>query len=1447
MSDPSCVSGAPSPNVADGGTMPHFHLFDIMFSTFGSVLKRGIEHTLQEEDTIDLMPSEVPHVTRDLLGEAWERRKRSGRPSLSWSIWDTYKGMLLVTGIVHVFDIGLLFVSPPLISALITELETGSSSISTGIACALGLCVCPIIQLMASNHFEMGTRRLGMRCMGGMSCLLFEKIVRLSQPANTLYGPGKLANIMQVDTARFMDCFFFVHFLWSMPMMLLLACAMTYQQLGWAAIMPLVIMAAMYPLNKTMVKNLMTLTQDISKRRDARVKVITEVLHAVRLCKMLGWEQQVADMVEEKRSSELLQIGRVKYWQVLIACIWGGGTAAILQFCTFAVYVLLGGELSAALVFSSLALFDLLQVPMNLFPTTFQFLVGMQVGVRRIEKLLLSEEVHFATPDEAEHGSSAGPSYVRCGRKSEDTTAATPIRITKAAFKWAKVAEDADSDEEQESRRQRCVKWFRREAVTERAARAAPLLDEQSMISIAAVPAVSTNITLSVPVMEVLRGKLVFVCGPVGAGKSTLISGLLGEVPQLAGRVELLGTVGYCAQIPWIMQGTVRDNILCGVTFDSAKFEAVIKACALETDLRQLDKGAATIIGERGINLSGGQKARIGLARAAYASASLYLLDDPLSAVDAHVAGHLMKECLGSENGYLKRTTRILATHQVQFMKHADVLVLMRDGEVVSARSPSSYSDEELKAAGLDPGAHAAQAEPDGKAEALVASPARPTMARQLSCNSSSGRTTPLAPSNMEGIGSTVPFRLPDCSGSTIDSFKLTASKFDPIMGPPRLMRSASNPLDDSERAQLRPTFQRSVTAPVHSRHVTGPNALRRAEPLLEDAPSVVDAERQLSLEVTEHAETEEQEEDSEQGSVSTRVWCLFAVELGLGWLCVVLVMTVLLCACTLGSTIWLGRWATITDGMNIWVGLTIYCSFSLGTLVCIASRIIIFRAASMRVSRTLHASAFWAVLRSPMSWLDTTPTGRLINRFSQDLQRVDMELQMSMLYFIRSIFELLAAALVVTAIVPVLLIAFVPTLFFYNRVQNIYRASARELRRLASKTKSPIFQGLDEAIGGVATIRAFRKQDFFCAKNAMRVKRNLKLEFTQMGCQRWLAVRLRMLGCFISSTIAVLVVLHDYLGPLGRSVSGAAAGIALRYAGSLTGSMMGILNTLTTVEVGLVAVERLTTFKELPAEAELTEAEDKPRAEWPTKGEIVFENVTMRYRPELDPVLRGMTFTLSGGSSLGIVGRTGAGKSSCLQALFRMCPLDSGKVYIDGVDISKIGLHTLRKRLAIIPQDPVGFTGSVRFNLDPFNERDDESIWRDLAKVQMKSFFEAKDEGLNYQLAAGGENLSVGQRQLLCAARAFLRGCQILVLDEATASVDFATDALIQEVLSNEVSSRKLTTLTIAHRINTILGCDRVMVVANGQVAEFGTVTQLAEDPSTLFYTFVNPSARKE
>lgn len=284
----------------------------------------------------------------------------------------------------------------------------------------------------------------------------------------------------------------------------------------------------------------------------------------------------------------------------------------------------------------------------------------------------------------------------------------------------------------------------------------------------------------------------------------------------------------------------------------------------------------------------------------------------------------------------------------------------------------------------------------------------------------------------------------------------------------------------------------------------------------------------------------------------------------------------------------------------------------------------------------------------------------------------------------------------------------------------------------------------------------------------------------------------------------------------------------------------------LTNTEMSLVGLERVVAYAEQAQETNMDMPGDEALREWPNSGEVVFDNVTMRYGEGLPLVLNGVSFKIPGGTSVGVVGRTGSGKSSLFQAMFQLYPLDSGLISIDGVNITSIGLHALRGKLSIIPQDPVGFNGSLRFNLDPLGIYNDDALYEALENVQLRAYFEKKKEGLKYPLTSGGENLSVGQRQLVCAARALLRKSKILVLDEATASVDLATDALIQEVLRKETQTKQLTTITIAHRINTILGSNNVLVLEKGLVLEFGATASLIADKTSNFYALAHEAGAK-
>lgn len=477
------------------------------------------------------------------------------------------------------------------------------------------------------------------------------------------------------------------------------------------------------------------------------------------------------------------------------------------------------------------------------------------------------------------------------------------------------------------------------------------------------------------------------------------------------------------------------------------------------------------------------------------------------------------------------------------------------------------------------------------------------------------------------------------------------------------------------------------------------------------------------------------------------------------------------------------------------------------------------------------------------MAFLDTTPTGHILNKFSADLQKVDMQLRNATSNFLEKLFSAIFSFLMSARFVPIVLF-FLPVLLYAVRVQRIFRNTMRELHRLQGRSKGPIYQGIGEAMTGLSSIRAYQKQEHFMSIIQRRSETNIRMVICIICCNRWLAIRLRAIAVVPVAVISLTLVLDRFVDLPFIEFSGATAGLSLHFI--LLFSMMceTILMDFANVEAALISLERVQSYARLPSEAALQEDSDSNLTGWPSGGMIEFEAVVMRYREGTPLVLNGVSFKVPGGTSVGIVGRTGAGKSSLMQALFRICPLESGTIRVDSYDISQMGLHTLRQRLSVIPQDPLGFTGTLRFNLDPFEEFSDFAIQEALEKVNLMSFVNEKGGLANFQLSAGGENLSVGQRQLMCATRAFLRKSSILVLDEATASVDFKTDELIQQMLRQAVIERKMTTLTIAHRINTILGSDNVLVMDQGMAAEFGPTQELAADSTSKFYTFLDSNS---
>ncbi|XP_037884218.1 multidrug resistance-associated protein 1 isoform X11 [Glossina fuscipes] len=868
--------------------------------------------------------------------------------------------------------------------------------------------------------------------------------------------------------------------------------------------------------------------------------------------------------------------------------------------------------------------------------------------------------------------------------------------------------------------------------------------------------------------IEVKKNTLCAIVGTVGSGKSSILQSFLGEMDKISGIVNTVGSIAYVPQQAWIQNATFRENILFGKPYDRRRYNRVINACALKPDIDILSAGDLTEIGEKGINLSGGQKQRISLARAVYNNADIYLLDDPLSAVDSHVGKHIFEEVIGP-GGILANKTRILVTHGITFLPQTDNIYVMKLGEI---SENGTYQDLLNKRGDFSD--FLLQHIQEGNEEV-----------------------------------------------ENLDEIKLHLE-------------------GNLQSEELKDRFQKAITlarteslsdaVSVHSLESTSTVRRRKLERESSEI-SINSINSRTKLNIEEQGKLIETEK-SQTGGVEFAVYKHYIKSVGVFLSMATLLLNFIFQAFQIGSNLWLTRWSNDkrvehdTSLRDMYLG--VYGAFGFGQVVARYLASIALAIGSLYSSRAVFLTMLSKVLRWPLELFDTTPLGRIVSRFSKDIDTCDTVIPSVLLQFLNTCFGVLATIVVISISTPIFLAVIIPIAFLYYFAQRFYVATSRQLMRLESVSRSPIYSHFGETITGVSTIRAYAVQDRFIDESDNKVDKNQVCKYPSLIANRWLAIRLEMVGNLIILFASLFAVLGGQSNP-------GLVGLSVSYALQVTQTLNWLVRMSSDIETNIVAVERIKEYGETKQEAPWEVETLKLPRNWPNEGRVVFENFKVRYREGLDLVLKGISFTINGGEKVGIVGRTGAGKSSLTLSLFRIIEAAGGRILIDDVDISTLGLHTLRSRLTIIPQDPVLFSGSLRINLDPFEVKKDEEIWKALELSHLKVFVKTLPAGLNHEISEGGENLSVGQRQLVCLARALLRKTKVLILDEATAAVDLETDDLIQKTIRTEF--KDCTVLTIAHRLNTIMDSDKVIVLDKGEVTEFDSPVNLLENPYSAFY----------
>nr|XP_042910729.1 multidrug resistance-associated protein 1 [Parasteatoda tepidariorum] len=816
--------------------------------------------------------------------------------------------------------------------------------------------------------------------------------------------------------------------------------------------------------------------------------------------------------------------------------------------------------------------------------------------------------------------------------------------------------------------------------------------------------------------LHIPKGKLVAVIGPVGSGKSSLLSAMLGDINRTNGSVDIKCSLAYVPQEAWILNRTVKENILMMKHLIEEKYNKVLDLCCLRPDMEILPAGDNTEIGEKGVNLSGGQKQRVSLARAVYQDKEIFLLDDTLSAVDVHVRKALFDDIIGND-GLLRKKTRILVTHDVSVLHKVDMIVSMKDGRIDEI---GSYQDLLSQNGSFMEfiQEHTSQKNLEENTDEN-----KKMLCRYISTDSTSSKTS--------------------------DDFLSKEQKL-----------NASFDARDAEKTYRLIEDERMEVGKVH-RHVYW----------------------------------------TYMKNMSCPLWVITVF----GFVCYVIMETY--------ANIWLGKWTTDpkVNGTHSISSTTyrleIYSALGLGQAIFVIIGSFSLAHGVITAAARLHNKMLNSLIKSPMSFFDSTPMGRITNRFSSDLDIIDTELYGQIDGWLNCILYVIASFYMIGRNAPIFLASLLPLGVLYYIFLKLHLNTYRQIRRLESTTKSPIYSQLLESIQGVSSIGAYKVQEEFIESFENKLNNHMV--------------------CF-SSTIGSNS-FNFILIPLGNMI------MEEIKSWQVTDAIKWFVRLSCLLEDKSISVERVDEYCKLDSEAAWDTPLDCQNKDWPFIGQISFNNYSARYRENLDLVLRNLNLSINGSEKVGIIGRTGAGKSSITMALFRIIEPATGTIFIDDVDISKLGLHKLRSKLTIIPQDPVLFTGTLRSNLDPNDEYSDDDVWQSLERSHLKSFVTSLDEGLEHNIEENGGNLSAGQKQLVCLARALLKNTKILVLDEATASVDIETDNLIQNTI--RTAFVKNTVITIAHRLNTVLDYDKIVVMENGTVLEVGNPSTLLQDNGSRFH----------
>jgi ATP-binding cassette subfamily C (CFTR/MRP) protein 4 len=1265
---------------------------------YAPLLKVGNERPLEESDLPELQEEDTSYYQRQHVEKLWKQTKdkHHSANSLERALLRDYFQSTWLAQILLVIQMASRIGQAIALGYLLQTfedggIETNSSLLSSGFFWVFILIACGLVSFPAKQLQFFETYRKGMRIRVGLVAAIYAKILRLpslgalqthhhdnpKQESSSPTSSGQITNLASNDVERFLSTSVSSIYLIYGPLEAIAVVLTGIYTVGPSfASGVLFLVAVLIPLQFYLSRRFVALRSQVATRTDARVNWISQAVAGARVVKYNGWELELQKRIERLRNDELDGIQTSTRYKACNEAMYYVASLTISVVIFVVDVFLVGNPLNARKVFTTLSLNNILQMTVTrLITNAIMGLSECHVSSQRIQAFLQLAELQDTTNNDAPN----------------DTT-------------------EIRDDDIMLSMKSVCCFW--NSAFDDQAEHTA--LDDYTT----AIADVS---------LDFQAGNLYTVIGKVGCGKSALLLALSGELQATSGHISRqYRSLAYVQQEPWIMNGTIRDNIVMGREFHPSWYDTIIHACGLIPDLQTFANSDATIVGDRGVQCSGGQKARIGLARALYGDAEVVLLDDPISAVDSRVAKHIYRSAI-QELCVQRGKCVVLVTHQHRFIGNDSTCIFMENGRVVEC---GTYAD-------------CTKIHPEQELYSML---------------------------HDESIG--------------------------------------KKETSDENRKDKDKTNFGSRTIPPSS---------------FQDFQNTENAEKKAT------------------GLIEWSTWQGYGDALG-GWpiLLLFFIIFALTQAALLLTVVEVGKWSEqLAQYQNSgrWLGVIFGCTATVIFLSFLRATSSFF--VLVRASNRLHTKLLRAVMRAKIEFFDINPIGRILNRFSADTGISDEILPLTIFDFLVGCFMAIGTVCTAVVVLPFVLLALPPLIWRFWRLRQMFVAATREIKRLEGISRSPCFATMSESAGGIGTIRSNGFIPYCNKKFEAFHDAHTRAFFAFVAASRWFAFKMDGIAFCLVALSSLLAVLFHYMDwfSIDPTVLGLALSMLLQLAGT---NFPWMIRQSAEVVNQMVSVERILEYSKAPSEAPLCLSSDKAHEDWPVTPSVCFDTFSARYRDNLPLVLSNISFEIGAGMKVGVVGRSGGGKSSTVQSLFRLLEADGGSITVDDINISSLGLHKLRTAISVIPQSPFLFSNStIRENLDPFARHKDSAICDALETVQMaEAVMDNLPNGLDTVLEEGGGNFSVGQRQLLCLARAILVRNSILVLDEATANVDVATSDLIHR--SIDEAFQNATVIAVAHRLEAVLHYDRVLVLGNGQVLEYGSPTELLGNENGHFAAMV-------